>query len=199
MPGSGSAGDARRSGVVRRLKTLRTLEWFNIPFLFVALASIWSDRTAASLWQRVTVYSLVAMLLAIGGWYWHLKILQVLRRRRIESELRALLRIRRAAEIVLTVASLASAMSWTLEVGATADRVWATGLLVFACAEYVNYFRYQLMHDTRADLRRLLRTRRLRPSWLARDLSHLSQGHGPRRVEQTGRRPGENTGASVIA
>jgi Kef-type K+ transport system membrane component KefB len=159
---------------------LRTLEWFNIPFLFVALASMWTDRTVAHLWQRVTAYSLVAMLLAIGGWYWHLKILQVQRRRPLESQLRALLRIRPGAEIVLTIASLASAMSWTLQVGVTTDRMWATGLLVFAWAEYVNYFRYQLTHDTRADLRRLVRTRRLRPSWLARDLANLTRRHGPR-------------------
>jgi hypothetical protein len=50
------------------------------------------------------------------------------------------------------------------------------GLLGFAWLEYVNYFRVQLMHDTRSDLRRLVRTRRLRRSWLATDLAGWRAG-----------------------
>lgn len=49
---------------------------------------------------------------------------------------------------------------------------WAPGLVLYGLglAEYVNYFHRQLMHDTAADWRRLLRTRRLRRSHLAEDL-----------------------------
>jgi hypothetical protein len=49
---------------------------------------------------------------------------------------------------------------------------WVPGLLLYglAVAEYVNYFHWQLMHDTRADLRRLLRTGRLQRSHLYADL-----------------------------
>jgi hypothetical protein len=41
----------------------------------------------------------------------------------------------------------------------------------------VNYFHRQLMHDTRADMRRLLSTRRLRRSFLALDLAR-ADGRG---------------------
>jgi hypothetical protein len=47
-------------------------------------------------------------------------------------------------------------------------------LVALAVAEHVNYFYRQLMHDTRADLRRLWRTRRLHPSHLNIDLRRLS-------------------------
>jgi hypothetical protein len=61
--------------------------------------------------------------------------------------------------------------AWVAGVGTVTDRWWATALLVMAWLEYVNYFRIQLMHDTRSDLRRLRTTRRLRRSWLATDLA----------------------------
>jgi hypothetical protein len=43
-------------------------------------------------------------------------------------------------------------------------------MLTLAVLEYINYFVVQLSHETRADLRRLVRTRRLHPSHLAIDL-----------------------------
>ncbi|MER7128156.1 hypothetical protein ABT338_04230, partial [Streptosporangium saharense] len=56
--------------------------------------------------------------------------------------------------------------------GASGTQVWpGPALWVFAVLEHVNYFHVQLMHDTRADLARLVRTRRLRRSHLARDLA----------------------------
>jgi hypothetical protein len=48
--------------------------------------------------------------------------------------------------------------------------VVARRMLTLAVLEYINYFVVQLSHETRADLRRLVRTRRLHPSHLAIDL-----------------------------
>ena len=46
------------------------------------------------------------------------------------------------------------------------------GVLAWAMAvlEHINYYKVQLMHDTAADWRRLMRDRRLRPSALAKDM-----------------------------
>lgn len=152
------------------------MEWFNIPFLILVLYLAWSDTSMDALWQRLTAYALAASLLSVGGWYWHLKVAQLGRGQSIESQLMTLARIGLVAPVILGVASVALAASWVAGVGQTADRGWATGFLVLAWAEYVNYFHYQLMHDTRSDLERLKRTGKVRRSWLAADLNGLRRG-----------------------
>lgn len=167
---SGRRGGASRRRVVRRLVNMRNLEWFNIGFLVVVLSTTWSDRTFLAVWQRLTVYLLLAGLLAVGGWYWHVKARQIRDRSTIAPELTKLSRIQRAAVLSLIVATIAMVGSWAFQVGFSVDRVWAFVFLAFAWAEYVNYFHYQLMYDNRADLQRLTRSRRLRESHLATDL-----------------------------
>lgn len=159
-----------RPRLLRRLRNLRNVEWFNVPFLIVILSLTWPDRTLDMIWQRLSAYLVVAGLLLIGGWYWHLKVRQIGEGRPIESELAVLARAKWIAATVLAVVSIALLVSSLRGLGSTADRWWATGFLVLAWLEYVNYFHLQLMHDTRSDLARLKRTRRLRRSWLASDL-----------------------------
>jgi len=57
-----------------------------------------------------------------------------------------------------------------MEAGGRGVGVVARRMLTLAVLEYINYFVVQLSHETRADLRRLVRTRRLHPSHLAIDL-----------------------------
>jgi hypothetical protein len=155
---------------------LRTLEWANIGLLGVVL--LWWLPAAQGIavpvdtWQRTAAYLPVAGLLAVGGWYWHRKRQQLRQGRPLDGALRILDRVDRATPWLLAVGTAAVGLSLATGTGRPADRAWATGLLLFAWAEYVNYFRVQLMHDTRSDLARLWRTRRLRRSWLATDLAH---------------------------
>jgi hypothetical protein len=64
----------------------------------------------------------------------------------------------------------------------------AIGLLwTLALLEYVNYFHRQLMYDSPSELRWWLRHRRLKTSWLARDLAaseppRAPPGSAPRRT-----------------
>jgi hypothetical protein len=159
----------------RRLASLRTLEWINIGWLaFVLLWWIPTGQGAAvpaSTWQRTVAYVPAAALLVVGGWYWHRKLQQLRDGRPLDAALPLLDRADRLGRVVLLGMTAAMAVSWLTATGATTDRAWASVLLVFAWAEFVNYFRLQLMHDTRSDLARLRRTRRLRRSWLASDLS----------------------------
>jgi hypothetical protein len=179
-----SAAHARPK-LLRRLRNLRNLEWFNIPFLLTILSLTWSDRAVESIWQRFIAYLAVASLLAMGGWYWHLKLHQIGSGRSIASELAFLEKVRLVAPIVLIGLTVALAASWLGGLGSTADRWWATGFLVLGWAEYVNYFHVQLMHDTKSDLTRLLTTRRLRKSWLANDLSAYRSQSGTTRRRRT--------------
>jgi hypothetical protein len=160
----------------RRLASLRTLEWVNIGWLaFVLLWWIPTGQSAtvpAGTWQRTVTFVPLAILLAVGGWYWHRKLQQLRDSRPLDDALAVLDRADRYARLLLTVTTATVALSWFTATGSAADRVWASLFVVFAWAEYVNYFRLQLMHDTRSDLSRLRRTRRLRRSWLATDLAH---------------------------
>lgn len=164
-----------RRRLERRLASLRTLEWLNVVWL--ALILLWwvpaqaGSDIPAQTWQRMLAYILVAVMLAVGGWYWHRKLQQVRGGRPLGDALTVLDRLDRVLRGLLVAASVAAPTAWVAGVGTTADRVWAAGLLAMAWGEYVNYFRVQLMHDTRSDLQRLWRTRRLRRSWLASDLA----------------------------
>lgn len=159
----------------RRLMTLRALEWFNIGWLGLVL--LWwmptqrGARVPADTWQRTVAYLPVAALLAVGGWYWHRKLHQIRDGRPLDDVAAILHRIDRVALWLLSAATAAGVLSWVTATGTVGDRGWATALAVFAWGEYINYFRVQLMHDTRADLVRLARIRRLRRSRLAVDLA----------------------------
>jgi hypothetical protein len=159
----------------RRLASLRTLEWCNVGWLALVVLLLLPAQQEVAIpgqtWQRTLAYLPVAAVLVVGGWYWHRKLQQLRGRRPIDDALPVLDRLDRALLWGLRVATLGVAVSLVASVGTVTDRAWATGLVAFAWLEYVNYFRVQLMHDTRSDLRRLWRTRRLRPSWLATDLA----------------------------
>lgn len=80
-------------------------------------------------------------------------------------------RLLRAANPALPTAGAVVAGS-----GLGSDAPWThawpgAALWLFAVLEQVNYFHVQLSHGTRADVARLRRSRRLRPSHLARDLA----------------------------
>lgn len=151
------------------------LEWLNVGWLaFVLLWWLPTGQGAtvpATTWQRTVAFVPAAILLAVGGWYWHRKLQQLRDGRSLDDAMLVLDRLDRGGRVALVLASAAMAASWVSSLGTMGDRVWASLLLVFAWAEYVNYFRLQLMHDTRSDLARLYRTRRLRRSWLASDLA----------------------------
>jgi hypothetical protein len=174
VPRSFSASQAPQR-LEKRLASLRTLEWVNIAWLAVLLlwwAPGWQQAPVpVGTWQRTLAFLPVAGLLAVGGWYWHRKLQQLRDGRPLEDAMPVLHRVCRYARRTLTAMTIAMAVSWVADVGATADRAWATLFILFAWAEYFNYFHVQLMHDTRSDLARLRRTRRLRRSWLASDLA----------------------------
>jgi hypothetical protein len=181
---SGFSGMEGRPRLLRRLTWLRNLEWFNVPFMGAVL--LWWLPAAGGLalpaetWLRTFAFLPVGGLLLVGGWYWHRKLLQLRHGRSIDGALVVLDRLDRWAPWVLTTCSVALLVAWLTRVGRVTDRWWAAALLVLAWAEFINYFRVQLMHDTRSDLTRLIATRRLRRSWLAIDLAGWRESTGVR-------------------
>ncbi|WP_067168519.1 hypothetical protein [Microtetraspora niveoalba] len=147
-----------------RLRTLALLEAGNIPFqAWIWFGLVGLPTTAPNL----VGFALVAALLVQGALYWAAKLRQ-LRERGALPGVRAF-QIARATDVPVLVAGL----TFTgCAVAADPGRGSWPGLLfaLFAVLEYVNYFHVQLMHDTAADLRRLLTTGPRR-SHLARDLA----------------------------
>ncbi|MBC6466207.1 hypothetical protein HKK74_11950 [Actinomadura alba] len=118
-------------------------------------------------------FTLFAVLLVQGAGFWAAKLSQVgAPGRRFPPGLR-ILSITRVTNPLL----LATGVAYTV-VAAAIDPGTATlpGVVftVVAVLEHVDYFHVQLMHDTRADLRRL-RAGGLHRSHLARDLARYSR------------------------
>ncbi|WP_150242598.1 hypothetical protein [Nocardiopsis quinghaiensis] len=153
--------------MISPLRNLAVLELANIP-LFAVVLFLFLDVPASP--ANLAGFALFALLLVQGGAYWWSKVRQLRARARVPEGLPVLRVLRWVNPLLLLVggavaaAALAEGVPWT--------RVWpGLGLWLFAVLEYVNYFHVQLSHQTRADLSRLLRTRRLHRSHLSRDMA----------------------------
>jgi hypothetical protein len=156
---------AARRAVSSRLRNLAVLELVNI--VLIAWAVFWALDLPVTA-PNVLGYGLMASHLMIGAGYWLAKGRQLCVGRSRPPML-GLFRWLRAAGLVALVVGGALTGFWFVR---RPDSTTVPGviLVAFAVAEHVNYFQRQLMHDTRADLRRLWRTRRLHRSHLNVDL-----------------------------
>jgi len=160
-----TARPVSRAALRSRMRFLAVVEAFNVGWL--ALMLFGAARVPPSA-ANVVGYGLVALLVSQGAWYWAAKDRQLRDRARAPAGLGAF-RVLRWVNPCLLGAGLAviGPAAWQ-QPGARS--LPGLAFLAFAVVEHVNYFHLQLQHDTRADLRRLARTRRLHPSHLAIDL-----------------------------
>lgn len=157
--------DRARSALMVRLRTLAALELVNIIWIGWAVFVAIDAPTSAA---NTVGYVLAAGHLFIGAGYW------VVKRRQLRAGSRRppIIWVFSRLEPVCAVALTAGLVVIAAAVMGRPTGTWIPGLVLYglALAEYVNYFHWQLMHDTRADGRRLLRTRRLRRSHLYEDI-----------------------------
>ncbi|OOC56979.1 hypothetical protein NOSIN_04695 [Nocardiopsis sinuspersici] len=146
---------------------MAVMELANIPLFAVVLFPLLGVPASPA---NLTGFALFALLLVQGGAYWWIKVRQLRTRARAPEGMPVFRVLRRVNPPLLlaggavVAAALAEGVPWT--------RVWpGLGLWLFAVLEHVNYFHVQLSHQTRADLSRLLRTRRLHRSHLSRDMA----------------------------
>lgn len=160
------------SSTKRRLQSLRNWESANVLFVPAVILWLWSASNQPVNWSfRLPALVLVVYILIQGSIYWHLKLQVLAKRTELPRYFAPLFRFFRRSNVV-AVAGMGLALVLVLLSGqaSRADVAWWTGLTVFAVLEHVNYYVYQLMHDTRRDLKYLWRYRRLRRSALAEDL-----------------------------
>jgi len=158
-------GATRRQTVHRRLRSLMALELINIPLQ----AGVWFGVLGLPVSAPNLVgFSLFALLLIEGAGYWAAKLRQMTVRRRYLPALEAFRAARVVNPLVLAAGLVATGHAAATDPGRAS---WpGLAFALFAVLEHVNYFHIQLMHDTRADLRRL-RSVGLRESHLARDMA----------------------------
>ncbi|WP_432993637.1 hypothetical protein [Dactylosporangium sp. CA-233914] len=148
-----------------RTRNLAVLELLNAPLLgWVFFIALPTPRTLAN----VLGLGLVALLLVEGAAYWTLKHRQLTLRHRRPAGMGVFRVLARLNPVALT-AGLAIITAEAIR-NPAAESIPGLAFWAFAALEYVNYFHVQLMHDTRADLRRLFRTRRPHRSHLNADL-----------------------------
>ncbi|PSK98947.1 hypothetical protein CLV63_104171 [Murinocardiopsis flavida] len=152
--------------MLRRVRTLAVLEFVNIALIaWVLVGVLRMPVTAANL----AGLALVLVVLAEGGAYWWVKSVQLAAGAAAPAGM-GVFRVLDRVNVVVLAGGAAVVGAGAVESGGGAG-VWpGAALWVFAVLEQVNYFHVQLSHDTRADLSRLVRSRRLRRSHLRRDL-----------------------------
>ncbi|WP_220449444.1 hypothetical protein [Nonomuraea longispora] len=155
-----------RTTLVRRMRNLAVLEPVNIViFGLVAFVVLPAPLNTVN----VTGFVLVAVHLLIGGAYWAIKVRQLRARLPVPPMIAAFWWLRRLCETALVAGFVVLAVFAARgEVGL--ESVPGVLFYLMAVAEYVNYFHWQLSHQTSADLARLLRTRRVHRSHLYLDM-----------------------------
>lgn len=153
-----------RAALAGRLRTLATMELVGVVVIGWAVFGAYdAPRSAAN----TVGFALVALHLVIGAAYWTVKTRQLRTEEPRPPFIGVFKWLRPVCQGGLAAGLVVIALAADQPVGA-----WLPGLGLYglALAEYVNYFHWQLMHDTRSDVRRLVRTRRLRRSHLSEDL-----------------------------
>ncbi|MEO3805155.1 hypothetical protein [Nonomuraea sp. B1E8] len=160
------SGNSPRTTLVRRMRNLAVLEPVNVV-LFGVVAFVLLPAPLDTV--NVTGFVLVTVHLLIGGAYWAIKVRQLRARLRRPPLIGAFGWLRRLCEAGLVVGFVIVAVSVAR---GTTGFGSMPGLLFYllAVAEYVNYFHWQLSHQTAEDIKRLLRTRRLHRSHLYLDM-----------------------------
>ncbi|WP_419996273.1 multidrug transporter [Streptomyces boninensis] len=161
-----------RSWIGRRLRSLALLELLNIPLQAVVWFVVLDLPVTAA---NAVGFGLFALLLLEGAAYWRAK------RSQLEA---AATSTARPGSPLPGLRGFAAARTGNVPVllGGVAFTVWSVvddpgagsvpglAFALFSVLEHINYFHWQLMHDTRADLAYLLR-KGFRRSHLARDLA----------------------------
>lgn len=147
-----------RAALISRLRMLWSLEALNILFLPALTAFVLASLGERADWPMWLAVAASCVLLAQGALYWKLKLDSVLTgQERFVPRAHLFRSWSRVNPWGLGLVGLVVAVGRTLVPGSPPVVGCTVAFLALAFAEHVNYFHWQLMHDTRADLRRLFR------------------------------------------
>lgn len=119
----------------------------------------------------------VSYLLLQGALYWHLKHSALSASAPLPRYFQRLFDgFKRSNVALFGCVTLGFAVE-LVRAGWTMQLAWPLGIFLFAVLEHINYYHYQLMYDTSASVRYVLRNRRLRKAALGVDLARCADHH----------------------
>ncbi|MBC8078356.1 MAG: hypothetical protein H7Y32_19910 [Chloroflexales bacterium] len=165
-----------RQHITHRLRYLRDWEFLNVFLLPACLAVVIASLELPTWLLYSYSLFLICLVLAQGALYWHLKL------RTIRTATRPLpayfhgvfTRFKRSNIIFIAGYPLLFGYALATQQTQAGEPIWATVFWLFAILEHINYYHYQLMHDTVNDMQYLLRNKRLRQSPIATDLARTA-------------------------
>ena len=161
-----------KQNLIKRLRSLRNLELFNIVWLPACLYVILSPVDHVNWPAYALAMACVCIMLAQGALYWHVKLHTVLKYRASLPAwaYRIFPVCKRADMAVLSLYPIlyaAGRFSTHIEFEVS---FWSNAVYVFAVLEYVNYYYYQLSHDNKNDIRYLMINKKIRRAPLWKDM-----------------------------
>lgn len=166
-----------RHNIIRHLLYLRNWEFVNI-LLLPAFLSFTLIRLKTPNWQPFA-YSMfvLCIILAQGTFYWYLKLQSVYKN---TQDLPSYFKQTFSAFKGVNVALLSMYLVFMIGNRITTFipfqvSFWSNALFVFVILEQINYYHYQLSHDSLNDIRFLIKHKRIRRSPLYVDLQRASK------------------------
>ncbi|MRW93163.1 hypothetical protein GJ699_24520 [Duganella sp. FT80W] len=155
-----------------RFNYLRGMEALAAVVLPIVFILDWRKSEAGVHWPLgLSALFSVSYLLVQGALYWQLKHSALSASAPLPGYFKQLFNSFKVSNLVLFGAV---ALGFIVEIarsGWSAQLAWPLGIFLFAVLEHINYYHYQLMYDTSASVRYVLRNRRLRKAALGIDLS----------------------------
>lgn len=151
------------------LRAMEALAAVVLPIIFIL---DWRKSATGVHWPLglAALFS-VSHLLVQGALYWQLKHRALSASAPLPGYFERLFKAFKLSNLVLFgVVALGFAVQM-VGAGWTMQLAWPLGIFLFAVLEHINYYHYQLMYDTSASVRYVLRNRRLRKAALGVDLT----------------------------
>jgi len=155
-----------------RFNYLRGMEALAAVVLPIVFVLDWRKSATGVHWPLGLAALLsVSYLLVQGALYWQLKHSALSASASLPGYFGRLFNTFKASNLVLFGGVALGFVVQIMDDGWNAQLAWPFGIFLFAVLEHINYYHYQLMYDTSASVRYVLRNRRLRKAALGVDLN----------------------------
>ncbi|MPQ57782.1 hypothetical protein [Duganella sp. FT27W] len=150
------------------LRGMEALAAIVLPIIFIL---DWRKSVTGGHWPLgLSALFSVSYLLLQGALYWQLKHRALSASAPLPRYFDRLFSGFKVSNLMLFCAVALGFITQLASAGWNIQLAWPLGIFLFAVLEHINYYHYQLMYDTFASVRYVLRNRRLRKAALGVDL-----------------------------
>jgi hypothetical protein len=158
-----------------RFNYLRGMEALAAVLLPIIFILDWRKSAEGVHWPLgLSALLAVSYLLLQGSLYWQLKHGALSESAPLPAYFERLFNAFKVSNLVLFGAVALGFTAQIVHAGWSVQLAWPLGIFLFAVLEHINYYHYQLMYDTSASVRYVMRNRRLRKAALGVDLNRCA-------------------------